>query len=89
LEIRSIAEAGNEESTNTDEDSSDDNTYSLYTVGDSSDDEEYLKNAMVYALVAHAVASKAKSDAILAERERFKSMNRNENYSITKVCDCS
>jgi hypothetical protein len=35
--------------------------------------------------VAHAEASKAKSDAILAERERFKSRSINNTYSIS-VC---
>ncbi|CAJ2638893.1 unnamed protein product [Trifolium pratense] len=32
----------------------------------------------------HAEASKAKSDAILAERERFKSRSANDTYSITE-----
>jgi hypothetical protein len=32
--------------------------------------------------VAHAEESKAKSDAILAERERFKSRSINDTYSI-------
>jgi hypothetical protein len=37
--------------------------------------------------VAHVEASKAKSDAILAERERFKSRSINNTYSIS-VCVC-
>ncbi|MCH83204.1 F-box protein [Trifolium medium] len=35
-------------------------------------------------VATHAEASKAKSDAILAERERFKSRSVNDTYSITE-----
>lgn len=83
-EIRNIAAgvfhySSSQESTQIDGDSSDDNTDSLNTVEDSSDDKEYSKNALVNALVAWTQASEAELAFILAENESI-----NAGSSITE-----
>jgi hypothetical protein len=88
-EIRNIAAgvfpySSSQESTQIDGDSSDDNTDSLNTVEDSSDEKEYSKNALINALVAWTQASEAELAFILAEEERFKSRSINASFSITE-----
>lgn len=83
-EIRNIAagvfhDSSSQESTQIDGDSSDDNTDSLNTLEDSSDEKEYSKNALINALVAWTQASEAELAFILAENESI-----NANSSITE-----
>jgi len=76
--------SSSQESTQIDGDSSDDNTDSLNTLEDSSNEKEYSKNALVNALVAWTRASEAKLAFLLAEKERFKSRSINASSSITE-----
>ncbi|XP_012567316.1 uncharacterized protein [Cicer arietinum] len=72
-----------QESTNIDGFHLDHNTGSPNIDEDSSvDSKEYLEIAMANALLAWAKESKAKTDAILMER--FKSRSINADYSLTK-----
>jgi hypothetical protein len=81
LEIRSIAEAGAVHHSSTQESTNEN------TVDDTELQAAHTESstkAVLNGPVAHAEASKPRSDAILAERERFKSRSINDTYSITE-----